>query len=72
MSTLICKKNTNKCKFTTNIGILMGKYRLKPLIQSGLSHFFTKIQLICKNITNNPNELKTPLPMAFDCVFNKA
>ena len=72
MSTLICKKNTNKCKFTTNIGFLRVKNSLKSLIQSGLWCFIAKIQLICKNMTNNPNELKTPLPMAFDCVFNKA
>jgi len=29
MSTLICKKNTNKCKFTTNTRFLSSKDGLK-------------------------------------------
>ncbi|MEO1917051.1 MAG: hypothetical protein ABGX53_01640, partial [Candidatus Thioglobus sp.] len=56
-------------KYTTNIEILRGKYRLKPLIQRGLSHFFTKIQLIYKNITNNQNGFKSTLAIAFDSLL---
>jgi len=33
MSTLICKINTKKCKYTTNIGLFKAlKLHLKPLV----------------------------------------
>jgi len=38
MSTLICKNNTNNCKFTTDIGTLHFTNSFKPLMWHHLSY----------------------------------